>query len=91
MKVIVDLGRCQGHGRCYDLAPDVFEPDERGHVEMTVHGALPAILQRDASVGVHNCPESALQLVVERAGAQIKRVYSTLKYQQVPAELPDAQ
>jgi len=72
VKVIVDLGRCQGHGRCYDLAPDVFEPDQRGHVEVTVHGELPTILESDASVGVRNCPESALRLVAEPAGAQIK-------------------
>ena len=28
MRVHVDEARCEGHGRCYDLAPDLFEPDE---------------------------------------------------------------
>jgi ferredoxin len=65
MRVIVDLGRCQGHGRCYDLAPDVFEPDERGHVDVAVHGDLPAVLQPDARIGVRNCPEAALRLIAE--------------------------
>jgi ferredoxin len=67
MRVIVDLGRCQGHGRCYDLAPDVFEADARGHVDIAVHGDLPPVLQPDAHIGVRNCPESALRLSAETA------------------------
>jgi ferredoxin len=70
MRVIVDVGRCQGHGRCYDLAPDVFEPDVRGHVDVAVRGDLPPVLQPDARIGVHNCPEAALQLIVEPATIQ---------------------
>ena len=30
MRVRVDRDRCQGHGRCYSLAPELFEPDEVG-------------------------------------------------------------
>jgi ferredoxin len=67
MRVIVDIGRCQGHGRCYDLAPDVFEPDPRGHVDVAVHGELPAVLEPDVRIGVRNCPESALRLTVGTA------------------------
>jgi ferredoxin len=74
MRVIVELGRCQGHGRCYDLAPDVFEPDERGHVDMTVHGDLPAVLESDTRIGVHNCPESALRLISD-AGDGLRNDY----------------
>jgi ferredoxin len=70
MRVIVDWGRCQGHGRCYDLAPDVFEPDERGHVDVAVHGDLPAVLQPDARIGVRNCPEAALRLSAETASGR---------------------
>jgi ferredoxin len=67
MRVIVDWGRCQGHGRCYDLAPDVFEPDARGHVDVAVDGDLPAVLQPDARIGVRNCPEAALRLTAAAA------------------------
>jgi ferredoxin len=63
MRVVVDSAKCQGHGRCYDLAPDVFEPDERGRVDLAVTGDLPPDLEPDARIGVHNCPESALRLV----------------------------
>ena len=65
MRVIVDLRRCQGHGRCYDLAPDVFEPDERGHVDVTVPGDLPDVLHPDVRIGVRSCPEAALRLVAD--------------------------
>ena len=67
MKVIVDQARCQGHGRCYDLAPDVFDSDERGRVALAVHADLPTLLEADARIGVLNCPESALRLAAERA------------------------
>jgi ferredoxin len=67
MRVIVDVNRCQGHGRCYDLAPDVFEPDARGHADVTVPGELPAVLEPEARVGVRNCPESALWFITEPA------------------------
>jgi ferredoxin len=62
MRVIVDGPRCHGHGRCYDLAPDVFEPDPRGRVGLAVTGELPTELEYDARIAVDNCPESALQL-----------------------------
>ena len=31
MKVRIDPDKCQGHGRCYDLAPEVFTDDEEGY------------------------------------------------------------
>ena len=68
MKVIVDQARCQGHGRCYDLAPDVFDSDERGHVALSVHADLPALLEADARIGVLNCPETALRFGGRAAG-----------------------
>lgn len=63
MRVVVDHNRCQGHGRCYDLAPDVFESDDRGRVDLAVKGELSPDLEADARIGVQNCPESALRLM----------------------------
>ena len=74
MKVVVDYKKCQGHGRCYDLAPDVFEPDERGHVELAVSGELPPGLESDTRKGVQNCPEAALRLVPDAALSDRERV-----------------
>jgi ferredoxin len=76
VKVVVDHKKCQGHGRCYDLAPDVFEPDERGHVNLAVTGELPPGLEPDTRIGVQNCPEAALRLTPDAALVDHERVRS---------------
>jgi ferredoxin len=63
VRVEVDVARCQGHGRCYDLMPDVFDCDARGRVSLLVTGDLPEDLVRDTRIAVLNCPEAALRLV----------------------------
>ena len=68
MRVIIDPARCQGHGRCYDLAPDVFEPDDRGHATAAVTGELPGFLEADTRLGAGNCPERAIRLVGDVPG-----------------------
>ena len=59
-KVRVDLSLCVGHGRCYELAPEVFaEDDDRGHCRVRlarVDGELAKIAQRASD----NCPEGAI-------------------------------
>ena len=35
MKVQIDSQLCQGHGRCYDLAPDLFGEDDEGYATLT--------------------------------------------------------
>ena len=61
----VDAAICTGHGRCYALAPEVFGPDEFGHCELVVGGAVgvvPAALEDQARLGRDNCPELAITL-----------------------------
>ena len=62
MKIRVDENRCSGHGRCYSLAPDVFEPDEQGHSRVVVE-EIPSALEAQADIGVANCPEQAISIV----------------------------
>jgi ferredoxin len=62
MRVVVDHERCQGHGRCYDLAPAVFGADDEGYVELLVPGDLSAEAEGAARIAVANCPERALVL-----------------------------
>ena len=31
MKVRIDTSLCAGHGRCYEIAPSIFEDDEAGY------------------------------------------------------------
>jgi ferredoxin len=62
VKVVVDREKCQGHGRCYDLGPNVFTSDEDGYVELLIEGTVPSELEQQARVAVLNCPENALSL-----------------------------
>jgi ferredoxin len=60
-KVEHDGDACVGHGRCYVLAPDVFDEDEQGHgvVKLAlVCGPLEKKVRRAAE----NCPEDAISL-----------------------------
>jgi ferredoxin len=64
VRLVADLDRCAGHGRCYDLAPDLIEPDTDGFALLTVTGELTPEQQRSADTAVRNCPERALSLTV---------------------------
>ena len=60
-RISIDADRCTGHGRCYTLAPDIFDADEIGHSKLLieeVHGEL----EQHASVAPQNCPENAITL-----------------------------
>jgi ferredoxin len=61
MHIRLDADRCQGHGRCYVLAPDLFDADDYGHCVLLVD-EVPAGREDDARTGVDNCPEQALAL-----------------------------
>jgi ferredoxin len=60
MRVRVDPERCQGHSRCYSLAPEVFDVDDDGFAYVLVEGGLPADLEAKAMLAVENCPERAI-------------------------------
>jgi len=62
MRVHVDETRCQGHGRCYDLAPDLFEPDDIGNSHETNDGMVPPGSEELARRAVLNCPERAITI-----------------------------
>ncbi|MFN3797140.1 MAG: ferredoxin, partial [Sphingobium yanoikuyae] len=32
MKIIVHREKCQGHARCWAMAPDIFELDDEGYI-----------------------------------------------------------
>ncbi len=65
MKVQIDPGRCQGHGRCYDLAPDLFGEDAEGYGTVLGDGTVPPDKEQDARRAVANCPERAIDLLTE--------------------------
>ncbi len=60
-RVWIDADRCTGHGRCYTLAPDVFDADEVGHSIVRVED-VSGELESRAVVAEQNCPEGAITL-----------------------------
>jgi ferredoxin len=62
MKVHVDTERCQGHGRCYALAPELFEPDDLGNGVEVGDGTVPPDRADTARLAAANCPESAIEI-----------------------------
>jgi len=62
MRVRVDDDRCVGHGRCYAVAPELFQPDEIGNGQPVGDGAVAAGLEDQARLAVANCPEQAVIL-----------------------------
>jgi ferredoxin len=61
MKIRLDKGLCTGHGRCYVLAPHVFDEDERGHCVLKL-AEVPPEHREKAQSGVDSCPEHALSI-----------------------------
>jgi ferredoxin len=59
-KVCVDADRCEGHGRCYTLAPDVLVADV-GHAVVLVE-TVSGDLEAQAADAEKNCPEQAITL-----------------------------
>jgi ferredoxin len=62
MKVRVDQDKCQGHGRCYALAPELFESDDYGNAHELNDGDVPPGLEDQARLAAANCPELAVIL-----------------------------
>ena len=62
MKVQIDQERCQGHGRCYDLAPGLFGDDEEGYGQVLGDGTVSPEQERAARLAVVNCPERAIEV-----------------------------
>ena len=66
MKAQISSERCQGHGRCYDLAPGLFGEDDEGYGTVLGDGTVPPEAERDARLAALNCPERAVELLEER-------------------------
>ncbi len=60
-RVRLDTSLCVGHGRCYELAAEVYGEDAEGHCRV-LHAELPPGLEAAARRGAANCPEGALEV-----------------------------
>ena len=60
MRIVLDSEKCQGHGRCYALAPDLFDADDEGYAILLVSGQLADDQVAGAQLAADNCPEYAI-------------------------------
>jgi ferredoxin len=61
VRVDVDRGRCEGHGLCEQVAPELFELDDDAMVQLR-HDPVPEDLAGTAERAVGMCPVAALRL-----------------------------
>jgi ferredoxin len=64
MRVSINSEKCQGHGRCYTLAPELFGEDEDGNGMVLGTGDVADDRVNAAYLAEANCPESAI--VIEK-------------------------
>jgi ferredoxin len=63
MKVRIDADRCQGHGRCFTIAPELVDSDDLGNGVVIGDGHVGQGLEHKAQLIVANCPEGAVSIV----------------------------
>jgi ferredoxin len=61
MRITADRERCEGHGLCADVAPEVYELDDEAIVVL-LHETVPPELERKAEGGARVCPVAALRV-----------------------------
>jgi ferredoxin len=62
MRAQIDRDRCQGHGRCYTLAPTLFTEDDEGQGIVIGEGEVAESDVASAHLAEANCPENAVIL-----------------------------
>jgi ferredoxin len=62
VRVHLDPEKCQGHGRCAAVAPELFELDDYNQSSVKTDGTVPPELERQARLAVANCPEYAISI-----------------------------
>lgn len=60
-ELYIDLNRCQGHARCYALAPETFGIDEEGYAYV-LPGREGSYEEENVRKAIKNCPERSILL-----------------------------
>jgi ferredoxin len=66
IRVKVDGSKCQGHNRCFQLAPELFQLDDYGYSHERNEGVVPPELEEKARLAAANCPEKAISISEEK-------------------------
>ena len=61
MRIKVDFDLCKGHANCMGEAPEVFQVDEKGFLNI-LQEEPPEGLREQAELAVKYCPTSAISL-----------------------------
>jgi len=61
VRVSIESAKCQGHGRCAIIAPDVFDTDDLDK-GVVLHDPCPEQFRAEAEEAVFTCPESAITI-----------------------------
>lgn len=62
MRIVIDAEKCQGHNRCYSLAPSLVDVDDLGMAFVVGDGSVPEGSEATAQLLVANCPEYAISV-----------------------------
>jgi ferredoxin len=63
MRISVERARCEGHGMCVDVAPELFQLDDEGELLLLfADGDVPVESEDRARGAVRVCPIAALRL-----------------------------
>ncbi len=62
MRIIVDSEKCEGHNRCYSLAPELVDVDDYGYATAIGDGTVSPDLEEKARLAADNCPEFAITI-----------------------------
>lgn len=64
MKIRVLNAKCQGHARCWTLAPAIYQLDDSGYI-LAGDIDVPPGQEQLAGRGARACPERALEVIAE--------------------------
>lgn len=57
----LDRNRCEGHGLCEQIAPEIYRLDDEGELEILVEEVALELLAK-AEAGARVCPVAALRV-----------------------------
>jgi ferredoxin len=63
IRIVRDVDACVGHGRCYSLAPQIWESDDEGFPELVAGDTFsdPDLIKA-ARLSAASCPEHAITI-----------------------------
>lgn len=66
LRIVIDHELCNGHGRCAELLPSVFQLDAEGFSQIREDAATPERAQLDRVIAL--CPELAISIADDGEG-----------------------